>query len=96
MILALLAIQATAALPDIELNARVQARRVTIEKRGEASLTVSASPDAGSVVEVRAPPANGRKTLRNVDVNIKAQARIGDPLAPADAARTPPATSTPQ
>ena len=96
MILALLAIQAASALPDIELNARVQARQVTIEKRGEASLTVSASPDAGSAVEVRAPPANGRRTLRNIDVNIKAQARIGDPRNPAETARPPAATSAPQ
>lgn len=65
--------------PDIELNATVRARQVTIEKQGNAELTVSARPDAGSLVEVRAPKANGRKTLNNVQVNVRAEARIGDP-----------------
>ena len=67
---------------------RVQARQVTIEKQGEASLTVRASPDAGSRVDVRAPAANGRKTLRNVAVDITAEARLADPRA--RAATLPP------
>lgn len=83
MILVLLAFQAATALPDVDLRARVQARRVEIENSGNALLTVRASPDAGSSVEVRAPRANGRKTLGNVDVNIHAQAQISDPAAPA-------------
>ncbi len=68
--------------PDIELNASVRARRVTIEKKGEASLVVRAGPDAGSIVDVRAPKANGRKTLNNVQVDVRAEARIGDPSQP--------------
>ena len=92
----LFALQAVATLPDIELKARVQARQVTIEKRGEARLTVSAAPDAGSVVDVRAPRANGRKTLRNVDVTVAAEARIGDPTAPSQRPSPPAATSAPQ
>ena len=76
MILLLLALQA-APLPDIELHATLNARSVTIEKKGEATLEVTASPDAGSVVKVDAPNANGRKTLRDVRVEVDAEARIG-------------------
>jgi hypothetical protein len=72
--------QAQAA-PDIELNLGLTARRVTIERRGEASLDVHAGPDGGSLVNVEAPEANGRRTLRNVDVRVRAEARIADPAA---------------
>jgi hypothetical protein len=75
-----LLLQAAAApQPDIELKAVVNARSVRIEKKGEAELTVSASPDAGSVVHVEAPDADGARTLRNVNVTVDAEARIGDP-----------------
>ena len=78
--LLLLLLQASAQAPDIELNATVRARQVTIEKKGDASLTVRTEPDGGgNVVDVRAPKANGRKTLRNVEVDIRAEARIADP-----------------
>ncbi len=83
MITTLLLLQAAAgtaqAAPDIELNANVRARSVTIEKQGEAKLVVTTSPDGGNVVDVRAPKANGRRELRNVDVTVRAEARIGDP-----------------
>jgi len=79
IIAAFLLVQASAGLPDIELNARVRARTVTIEKQGNASLTVTGGPD--SRVEVRAPKANGRKTLRNVEVDLRAEARVADPAA---------------
>jgi hypothetical protein len=65
--------------PDIELFARAKARSVTIEKQGNASLTVRTEPEGGNVVEVRAPKANGRKTLRNVEVDVRAEARIAEP-----------------
>jgi hypothetical protein len=79
MLLLLVALQAAQA-PDIEFNANVRARQVAIEKQGDARLTVTTSPDAGdNRVEVQAPRANGRKTLRNVDVSVRARARIGDP-----------------
>jgi hypothetical protein len=80
--LLLLLIQAAQA-PDIEFNANVRARSVRIEKQGEAKLTVTTSPDGGNVVDVQAPKANGRKRLRNVEVNVRAEARIGDPQQPA-------------
>ena len=70
------------AAPDLELGARVRARSVTIEQRGTAELRVTASPDAGSAVNVQAPRADGRRTLRNVEVTVSGQARIADPQAP--------------
>ena len=76
--------QAQAA-PDIQLDIGLSARRVTIERRGEATLEVHAGPDGGSVVNVEAPEANGRRTLRNVDVRVRAEARIADPAAAAPA-----------
>jgi hypothetical protein len=69
--------------PDIELQIGLTARRVTIERRGEASLEVRAGPDGGSVVNVEAPEANGSRTLRDVNVRVRAEARIADPAAPA-------------
>ena len=73
-------LQAAAQAPDIELNAQVRARRVTIEKKGDARLRVWTDPDSGgNVVDVEAPKANGRKTLRNLEVNVRAEARIADP-----------------
>jgi hypothetical protein len=64
---------------DIELKAVVNARSLRIEKKGEAELTMSASPDAGSFVHVEAPEADGARTLRNVTVTVDAEARIGTP-----------------
>lgn len=81
MLLAMILLQTVAPQPDISFNAHVEARSVTVEKRGDASLTVTASPDAGSVVKVEAPETNGRRRLRNVDIDISAEARIADPLA---------------
>ena len=80
--LLLLLLQAAQA-PDIQLNANIRARSVTIEKQGDAKLTVTTSPDGGNVVDVQAPKANGRKQLRNVEVNVRAEARIVDPQQPA-------------
>ena len=86
MIAFLLALQA-APLPDIELRATIEARSVRIEKRGDAKLEVTASPDAGSLVKVEAPRADGAKSLRNVRIRIDAEARVGDKM-------TTPATQT--
>ena len=80
MITLLFLIQAGAAqAPDIELVAHARARSITIEKQGNARLTVRAEPNGGNVVDVRAPKANGRKTLRNVEVDVHAEARIAEP-----------------
>ena len=83
MLLALLLLQAQAATPaDIQIGADVRARSLTIEKKGEASLTLRTQPEGDNIVDVEAPKANGRKTIRNVNVTVRAEARIADPLKP--------------
>lgn len=76
MFVSLLLMQAAAQLPDIEIGATVKAHSLTIQKNGEASLAVRSAPDGEHVVEVHAPKANGRKTIRNVAVDVRAEARI--------------------
>jgi hypothetical protein len=63
--------------PDIELRIDASVRRVRIERQGEASLEVRGGE--GSVVNVEAPEAAGRRTLRNVNVRVRAEARIAAP-----------------
>jgi len=94
MLSALLLLQAAAAAPatppDIELQVDASIRRVRIERQGEASLEVRGGE--GSVVNVEAPEANGRRTLRNVNVRVRAEARIADPQQ----IRAEPETARPQ
>ena len=71
------AVAATA--PDIELDIRATIREVRIRQRGDTSLEVRAEPDGGSLVDVDRPDSGGRTRLRNVDVRVKAEARIADP-----------------
>jgi len=99
MLISLFLLQAAASpqtLPDIELNALVRARQVTIEKQGNAELSVTTSPDGGNVVDVRAPKANGRRELRNVEVRVRAEARIADPQAARVENVEEPATRSPE
>ena len=80
MLTALFLLQAAAAPatpPDIELNIDASVRRVRIERQGEASLEVTGGE--GSAVNVEAPEAEGRRTLRNVNVRVRAEARVADP-----------------
>lgn len=96
MILLLFLVQAAAqAAPDLELGVRIRARSVTIEKQGEAKLEVTTSPDGGNVVDVRAPKASGRRELRNVEVNLRAEARIGDPAQALQNNAEQPETASP-
>ena len=70
---------APTAAPDIELNLRLTARSVRIEQKGEAKLEVRAGPDAGSQARaVVTPPARGQSELKDVTVEVRAEARIGD------------------
>lgn len=90
MLLALFLLQAAAApQPDIEFQAHVEAKSVTIQKQGDASLTLRTDPDGGNVVKVAAPKANGRKTIKNVQVDIHAQANIAAPQQNESAQETP-------
>jgi len=87
MLAALFLIQAAAQTPpDIQLDVTASARRVTIQQRGEASLEVHGGE--GSVVRVEAPEANGRRTLRNVNVRVRAEARVAEPQQIATDAET--------
>jgi hypothetical protein len=80
MIAILLALAQSAAPPaDIEFNAAVRARSLTIEKRGQASLTVKTDPEGENVIDVQAPRANGRKRIANPVVTVRVEARIADP-----------------
>lgn len=89
MLMALLLAQA-ASLPDIEIKAQVQARSLTFEKRGHADLTIRAEPEGANIVEVHAPRASGRKTIRNVAVSVSAEARIAEPPLNVSSTATPP------
>jgi len=89
MIPILLLLQSTPA--DIELNLTARAQSVTIEQQGDARLTVTSEPDGGNVVGVQAPRANGRKQLDNVEVRVRAEARLArSPNQPAAGETEPP------
>jgi hypothetical protein len=65
--------------PDIELDARLTAQRVTVVNRGDVELTLRAEPDGGSRLDVQAPDLpQGQRELRNVEVRVHAEARIAD------------------
>jgi hypothetical protein len=75
--LALLALlQATAQpAPDIELNIHARAKSVEIRRKGEAKLEVTGAE--GSRVEARVEPkAEGRSRLRNVTIDVHAEASV--------------------
>lgn len=65
--------------PDIALSATVRARSMTIEKKGDASLVVWSDPPGRNIVDVRAPAADGRKTVRNPVIQVDFEARIAGP-----------------
>ena len=98
MLLLILAQAAVATAPDIELHATIDAKSVRIEKQGTAKLAVQASPDAGSLVKVEAPKANGAKTLHDVHVTVDAAAKLsGNASIDAEMGQPPPeATTAPQ
>lgn len=77
--IALAVLQSTSAPADIQLQATVRARSLTIEKKGEVSLTITA--DGRNVLDVQAPKSNGRKTISKPDVRVNVEARIAEPLA---------------
>jgi hypothetical protein len=69
-------LQAAAQAPDIELNLNLRARSVKIEKKGEARLEVRGE-GPGNRVDVKVEPkAEGRTELRNVTIDVHAQASV--------------------
>jgi hypothetical protein len=72
--------------PEIQLDFRATARRVVVDNRGRTSLTVRTSANGaegeGNVVNVEAPELpRGRRELNNVEVRVRAEARVPHPLA---------------
>lgn len=70
--------------PDIQLDVRLTARRVTIENKGEVDLTLRTSLNGregeNNILDVTAPELPpGRTELNNVVVNVRAEARIPQP-----------------
>jgi hypothetical protein len=91
--LLLLLLQAAAQAPDISLDVQMRAKSVDIERKGEARLEARAEPDGGSRTDSRTrPPTKGATKLRNVLVDVHAEARIADPQQN----RAEAETSTPQ
>lgn len=90
MLIYLLLQSAAAPPPDIQLDIDLKARRVEIERKGEARLTVRAEPDGGSVSRTATLPVpEGRSTLRDVKVKVRAEARIAAPEEIRAEAETP-------
>ena len=81
MLVALALLQAApTAAPDIELNIHARARSVTIRQKGEARLEVRGE-GPGNRVEVRVEPKpDGRTKLRNVTVDVHAEASAHEGL----------------
>lgn len=76
MILLILLQAAATQAPDIELNLNLRARSVTIEQKGEARLEVRGE-GPGNRVDVRVEPkAQGRTELRDVTVEVHAEASV--------------------
>jgi hypothetical protein len=77
MLLLILALQS--AQPDIQFEARVQARRATVQQQGEASLTVHPAPADGSGVRVQGRPERRQGSYRNIDIRLHAEASVAEP-----------------
>jgi hypothetical protein len=67
---------ATGQAPDIELNLHATARSVKIERKGEARLEVRGEGPGNRVEAQVEPKAEGRSELRNVTVDIHAEASV--------------------
>jgi hypothetical protein len=77
--LQLAAAQTAAPPPDIELNARVSAREVSVRQEGPARLTLHAEPGVAPPVKVDRSAPPGAKSYRNLTINLHAEARLADP-----------------
>lgn len=65
-------------LPDIEIDARVKAKQVTIERQGRASARVRLEPNGADRVEVERNLPPGQTTYRNLDLRLKVEGRLAD------------------
>ena len=74
-----------ATVPDVQLDVTATARRVVVDRRGRLDLTARSSVNGeagtGDLVRVDAPDLpEGRRELRNVRVQVRAETRIAEPL----------------
>lgn len=83
MVLLALALQSAAPAPDISIHAIVDARNVTVERRGQTSIRAVAEPEGGSRVR-----SSGNSGSRHFELSV--DARI------ANALRTSPESSEPE
>lgn len=67
--------------PDIEINARIQAKSVKIEQQGRASARVRLEPSGGERIEVERNLPRGKSTYRNLDLRLTIEGRLTDPAA---------------
>jgi hypothetical protein len=81
LLLAAAAGTAPANLPDIEIAAHVQAREVRIQQQGRAGAEVRVDPEAAKQVEVKRNLPAGRSAYRNLDLTLKVEGRLADPIA---------------
>jgi hypothetical protein len=72
-------VAAQAAPPDIELNARVQAREGSIREETPATLQVRVQPGDAPPVKVRRSAPAGAKSYRNLSLDLHAEARLAAP-----------------
>jgi hypothetical protein len=76
MIFLILLQAAAAQAPDIELNLHARAKSVRIERKGDARLEVRGEGPGNSVDVKVEPKAEGRTELRNVTVDVHAEASV--------------------
>jgi hypothetical protein len=80
MLIALALLQAAATpAADIELDVHARIKSLKIESRGEARLEVHGEGPGNRVDAKIEPQAQGRSELRNVTVDVHAEASVGDP-----------------
>ncbi|MBV8915242.1 MAG: hypothetical protein JOZ05_19665 [Acetobacteraceae bacterium] len=72
-------VAATATPPDIELNAHVQAREVTIREEAPVRLSLHAEPGNAPPVKVTRSAPGGAKSYRNLTLDLHGEARVVDP-----------------
>ena len=79
--------------PDIEVNAKVTAREVTIDNEGTASLNLHADPGVTPPIQVTRSAPPGAKSYRDLTIDLHAETHIGGSATtsstPGDSHETP-------
>ena len=70
-----------AAAPDIELNARVDARDLTIRQETPLTVSLHAEPGQAPPISVQRSAPAGAKTYRNLTLRVHGEARLTDTAA---------------